>query len=37
MNIFRTMYERIYYQNCRLRILSGVKSENVLRKPCRSI
>lgn len=24
---FQTMYERIYYQNCRLRILSGVKSE----------
>ena len=24
---FQAMYERIYYQNCRLRILSGVKSE----------
>ena len=22
---FQAMYERIYYQNCRLRILSGVK------------
>ena len=24
---FQAMYERIYYQNCRLRILSGAKSE----------